>query len=156
MHADKGSAMSAGSPPATGRLPPGPRPSGSLAITPPSSQWKAKCWHRAKQTPPHPTPTHTGECGGVWMKLVSCISINALDVIWDYSLGEMGKVTWDFPMALFLIIVCLFTMISIEKSNYKRWFLPPSLGFWWTHCITDFPRNPSKSNFNGPVETQSI
>ena len=63
------------------------------------------------------------------MKLVNCISINALDVIGDYSFGEMGKVTWDFPKVLFLIIVCLFTMISIEKSNYKRWVLPPSLGF---------------------------
>lgn len=63
------------------------------------------------------------------MKLVSCININALDVMWDYSFREMGKVTWDFPMVLFLIIVCLLTMISVEKSNYRRWFLPPSLGF---------------------------
>lgn len=104
----------------------------------------------------HHRPQHTGECGGVWTKLVSCISINALDVIRDYSLGGMGKVTWGFPMALLLITVCLFTVISIEKPNYKRWFPPPSLGFWWTHCIIDFPWNPSKSNFNGPVETQSI
>lgn len=154
MHADKGSAVSSGSPPATDRLPPGPRPSGHWpSLQHLLSEKQSVDTGLNKHHHPHP---HTSKCGGVWMKLVNCISINALDVIWDYSFGEMGKVTWDFPKVLFLIIVFLFTMISIEKSNYKRWVLPPSLGFWWTHCITDFPQNPSKSNLSGPIEIQSV
>ena len=153
MHTEKGSTLSARSPPATGFL------QGLILLGhwPPLQhllrEKQSVDTELNKQPPP---PTHTSECGAVWMKLVSCININALDVMWDYSFREMGKVTWDFPMVLFLIIVCLLTMISVEKSNYRRWFLPPSLGFWWTHCIIDFPRNPSKSNFNGPIEIQSI